>query len=155
MYYTFGIAITSTFFRQSCGTIGILALAILDPIAAFAGSIFEHMIPEARMKNGKSIVGFAISTNFTAAFLGLVIHQASQTSLQLNDQIAFAVLVAFVGAGIEVMIPSPQVVIGPKRFPFGIDDNMVIPVVSAFAAQWFLRTLPNRLILSRLLIWGL
>lgn len=152
-YYTFGITIASTCFPRACGTLGILSLACLDPVAAFAGTFFQPLFPKLRLRHGKSVGGLLCACICSALFLFLVVMQASHSSLNSGDAWMIAVILAWVGSLSEFLTPSPQLIFGSPQFPLGLDDNAVIPIMCAAAARWLLRTTYHNIELSPLLLF--
>lgn len=151
-YYTFGVTVASTCFPRPCATLAILALASLDPVAAFAGSFFQSSLPSLRLRHGKSIAGLLCASLACASFLFVIIAQAAYSTLKSPDVWMVAVIIASVGSLVEFCTPSPQIVIGTPRFPLAIDDNALIPIVCAVAARWVLRVTYNTVELSPLLL---
>lgn len=147
-YYLFGVFIASTLFPRASGTIGILTLASLDPIAALAGSFFQKSLPSLRLSHGKSLAGMLCGCATGAGVIFYVVERSPVSSLKLSEAWMFAVLVAWAGALTEFGIPSPQVVVGPRTFPVGIDDNAIIPIVCAVTARFILRHTYHKLELA-------
>lgn len=138
LYFLFGIFITSMLFNRTPAIIGIMCLSSLDPIAALAGSLLSGDISWVRLKNGKSIAGFTFGA-FTAIFVIFTLFaQAVDSTQSPADAFATAVLVGTTGALVELATPTPRVILGPKLLPIGIDDNALIPIVSAAMCQWVL-----------------
>lgn len=152
-YYMFGVAFTSIVFPRPCATIGILSLASLDPIAALFGSLFEPLVPEARMRHGKSIAGFLFATAVAISLISLVFHQSPASPLSSTEKFSNAVIIGWAGALTEFLIPSPQIILGTVSFPLGIDDNAIIPIVSAATCTWLLAGEAARVYLSPLLLF--
>lgn len=153
-YYLFGVAVVSLLFSTTSACIAILCLASLDPIAALMGSAFEPHLPQARMRNGKSIAGFLFSATTAILLATLVLTQATDTDMPSADMYMIGFFVGFAGAVTELLIPSPQYLIGGSKFPLGIDDNAIIPVVSAAVCELLLQTTRQTVVLSPLLLWN-
>lgn len=130
-YYTAGVAVTTLVFPKTAATIGILCLALLDPVAALFGSLLQKALPSARMRNGKSAAGFCFSAVAAVVIVATLLLHAQYSTLEGWDVAAIAGLVGVAGALTEAAIPSPQLVFGPATFPVGLDDNAIIPFVSA------------------------
>lgn len=153
-YYLFGIVITSLLFNQTSATVGMMCLASLDPIAALAGSLFPQDMQWVRLKNGKSIAGFTFSA-FTGILVTFVMFAQADFSTQSpSDAFATAVLIGASGAAVELATPTPRVIFGPKLFPIGVDDNALIPVVSAAVCQWVLKFSSRHVNLAPFLFFG-
>lgn len=151
-YYLFGVFVSSTLFPRTSGTIGILTLASLDPVAALAGSFFQKTLPSLRLSHGKSLAGMLCGCATATVVLFYVVTSSSASSLKSSDAWMLAVLVAWAGALTEFGIPSPQVVVGPRNFPVGIDDNAFIPIVCAFTSRYILRHTYHKLDLTPTLL---
>lgn len=151
-YYTFGVTVASTCFPRPCGTLAILALASLDPIAALAGTYFQPTLPSLRLRHGKSVAGLLCASLASALFLFVVVRQAVYSSMNSSDVWTVAVILSCVGALAEFSTPSPQLILGTDSFPLGIDDNAVIPIVCAATARWLLRVTYHNIELSPLLL---
>lgn len=151
-YYSAGVALTSIFYPRDIATLAILTLAVVDPLAAFAGTYFEPMLPGLRLRHGKSITGFIVSALFTAIVIFAVVSNAISSSLTHADAWMLSVLVAFVAASAEFMIPSPRPTFPSVKFPIGLDDNLIIPLLCAFAIDAILRLTYHSFTLSPLLL---
>lgn len=147
LYYVFGVCMTVTLFPRSSASLGIIALACLDPMAAFGGTLFTPHLPALRLSHGKSLAGLVTAASAASLVLYTVIRHAdvATSSLKDNDAAMLAILIAWAGALTEFAIPSPQVIVGTPAFPLGIDDNAIIPIVSAAVAKVVLRTTQHRL----------
>lgn len=149
----FGMFVASSLFSKPAATVGILCLACLDPVAAFAGSLAEREMPWARLKNGKSVVGFVFAACAGITVAATTLAQAPASSMSSKYAIAAGVLVGWAGATAELMVPTPRVVIGPKRIPITIDDNAIIPIVSAAVCDALLNLDYHHVQLSPILFW--
>ncbi|KAA8496411.1 CTP-dependent diacylglycerol kinase 1 [Porphyridium purpureum] len=134
-YYMFGCATAAALVSKPAAILGILLLAALDPIAALFGT-FTKSQTWARLKNGKSVLGFFFA--FLVA-LNLVFRCAMRSPDGLGmDALVFlklACTIASCGALTELIVPSPQLTLPYAQFPLGIDDNFLIPVVAACVAE--------------------
>lgn len=151
-YYLAGVALTSIFYPRDSGTLAILTLAVVDPLAAFAGTYFEPVLPGLRLRHGKSLSGFVVSALGTTTVLFLVVVNAISSSLSYTDAWMLSVLVASVAASAEFMIPSPRPTFPSLKFPIGLDDNLIIPVLCAAAIDTILRLTYHTIKLSPLLL---
>lgn len=152
-YYTLGILLTALLFPTTPACLGMLSLASVDPIAAAAATFFTPSLPSLRMRHGKSLAGTICAILPASLLLFLILTKADPSSLLPPDVFMLAVLIAVTGAMTEFVVPSPQLIFGTKRFPIGLDDNALIPVVCAVVAKWILGVTYNKLELSPLLIW--
>ena len=106
-----GIIISSLIFEESCYTIGILSLAFGDGLASLSGKLFGRVhIP---FTEGKTVAG-SLSC-FFAIFC---------SSYLVCKNVFESVVLAIVGMAIEV-------------FPLRDFDNILIPVLISFVAQFF------------------
>ncbi|MGI5173898.1 phosphatidate cytidylyltransferase [Treponema sp. OMZ 840] len=106
-----GILITEILFDAKAAAVGIYALAFGDGLASLAGKMFGiTVIPHTA---GKTVIGSL--TCFTAIFL---------SSWAVSGSTFAALIIAVCGMAIE-LIPL-------KDF-----DNLIIPIVSAFIAQFY------------------
>lgn len=153
MYYTAGVAIVSILFSKTSASIGIMCLACLDPIAALIGSLMQPHLPEARLRNGKSIAGFVFANTTAILVVTLILSQAIQTTMVTTHMFMASVLIAWAGALTELVIPSPQIILGNTSFPIGIDDNVFIPIVCAAVCELVLWLTMDTVILSPILFW--
>lgn len=151
-YYLAGVALTSIFYPRDSGTLAILTLAVVDPLAAFAGTYFEPMLPGLRLRHGKSLTGFVVSALCTTIVLFTVVSNAVSSSLSYTDAWMLSVLVASVAASAEFMIPSPRPTFPSLKFPIGLDDNLIIPLLCAAATDSILRLTYHSFTLSPLLL---
>eukprot|EP00184_Porphyridium_aerugineum_P002443 CAMPEP_0184700386 /NCGR_PEP_ID=MMETSP0313-20130426/12870_1 /TAXON_ID=2792 /ORGANISM="Porphyridium aerugineum, Strain SAG 1380-2" /LENGTH=285 /DNA_ID=CAMNT_0027160033 /DNA_START=183 /DNA_END=1040 /DNA_ORIENTATION=- len=147
-YYLSGCAVAATICSKHAAVIGILLLSLLDPVAAFFGTLLSKYSPNmswTKMKHGKSIVGgfaaFVIALILMMR-IALVAPVAANSSLAqiltANQGMSYfktAVAVAAVGALTELGIPSPQITLPYQKFPLGIDDNFWIPIAVALAVD--------------------
>lgn len=154
-YYMFGMFVASSLFSTTASTLGILCLACLDPVAAFAGSLAERDMPWARFKNGKSFVGFVFAACTGIAVCALTLSQAVTSTMSRRDALATGVLIGWTGALAELIVPTPRRVIGPKGFPITIDDNAIIPVVAAAICDALMGLDYHHVQLSPILFWNL
>lgn len=152
LYYTLGVTLVSHLFSRTAATLAILALATLDPIAALLATLLTPKLPPAtRIRTGKSIAGFVFAAFAGVLVVGIALGNAVHTSLEWEEGWAVAVLVGGAGATAELLVPTPRPVWGGKRFPIGLDDNVVIPVVCAIVVDVLLGVSMHRVELAPLL----
>lgn len=151
-YYMFGVFITTFTFSRTATTVGIMCLACLDPIAALTGSLFEPLLPTARMRNGKSIIGFLFSA-VTAILVVTIVFSQAEGAGESAELFMVAVFVGWAGALTESFITTPQLLIGPPTFPVGIDDNAFIPFISAAVCEVILHLIKREPVLAPLILW--
>lgn len=152
-YFMLGMLLASSLFSTAAATVGILCLACLDPVAAMAGTLADADMPAARLRNGKSLAGFVCAAAAGGAVAAVTLAQAAATSMSQGYAVAVGVLVGWAGATAELMVPSPRVLVGPKRVPFTIDDNAIIPVVAAGVCDALLSIDYHHVQLSPILFW--
>lgn len=152
-YYVFGVALSSALFSTTAACIGILCLACLDPIAALIGSAFDPYLPEARLRNGKSIAGFVFAATVAVPVVFTAFYYSMWTTMTFNESLHVSILVGLAGALTELIVPSPQLILGWKHFPLGIDDNLFIPLISGAVCEFLLRSRLHDLVLSPYLLW--
>lgn len=152
-YYTFGVSFVSTVFPRTSSTLAILLLASLDPVAAFAGSLFQSSFPSLRLSHGKSLAGLVCSCAVATAVSFCALTASPMSSLHPPQAYLFSVLVATAGAVTEFLIPSPQFILGPQEFPIAIDDNAVIPIVTAAVTTFLFDATWHKVELSPLLLF--
>lgn len=152
-YYMLGMLLASSLFSTPAATVGILCLACLDPVAAMAGTMADQDMPRARLTNGKSLAGFVFAACVGAAVSAVTLAQAAASSMSQEYAVAVGVLAGFAGASAELMVPTPRVLVGPKRVPITIDDNALIPVVAACVCEVLLSMEYHQVQLSPILFW--
>lgn len=69
---------------------------------------------------------------------------------------ALVLVPAAMGAVVELMVPSPQMCLPFKYFPLGIDDNLVLPLLTSLACHcaWLAAGSPPIPLLRRFIIFG-
>lgn len=152
MYYVFGIVCASSLFSRTATSVGIMCLASLDPVAALSGSKLHQDSFYPRFRNGKSLVGFMFSAIAGTAVCFVLFSKAGATNQTGRDMLAMSILIGCGGAFAEFLTPTPRVVLGPKKFPLGIDDNAIIPVVCSAMCDGLLKISRGRVTLSSLLL---
>jgi diacylglycerol kinase (CTP) len=115
VYYILACLIVDYFFPRDIAVLSILYLAVGDPIASLAGVLLSSK-ETVRIFPGKSLPGMVAS--FIACFACTVIYFHLQ-----GVNVSQPITVCFLG-GLSGMFA--------EAWPFPIDDNFSIPVVSAF-----------------------
>ncbi|CAN8070294.1 unnamed protein product [Agarophyton chilense] len=152
LYYTLGVALVASYSRVTAACVAILSLAVADPVAALVGVAFEPALPEARLRNGKSVAGFIFGA-FAAIFTAFtVLTCAVRSTMDLREALLVAVPVGISAAITELLIPSPQLTLPFRHVPLGLDDNLFIPLVAAFVCQYLLDSRLHDVHLSPLLL---
>jgi dolichol kinase len=156
-YFFMGVTLTAACFDRNCATLGIAQLALADPSASYFGRATRHVY-WSRIENGlggfgrnKGVLGFLGGALFCFPFNYQVLSIARYYNQQ-NDNIgtqlpggsmaivAASLALGFAGAFADLAVPTPAVVL-PKRVcgvpvpPLHIDDNFVVPIVSAWACE--------------------
>mmetsp|Transcript_4172 Transcript_4172/g.7324 ORF Transcript_4172/g.7324 Transcript_4172/m.7324 type:complete len:258 (-) Transcript_4172:437-1210(-) len=144
-YYISGIALSCACFTAHAAIFGIILLAIIDPIAAVSGVVTRQNQVWAQLKNGKSVIGFVCGILAgTIALLRIVmVAEFGEEKVDSVDILNGCFCIAFCGALIEVMIPSPRLTLASKTFPFALDDNLFIPLITSCVAQVVLTQFPS------------
>lgn len=162
-YFFIGVTVTAALFDRNAATLGICQLALADPSASYFGRATRHVY-WSRIENGlggigrnKGVLGLLGGALFCFPFNYRVLSMAQYVVVVSNDLGAqptaatrlpggkWAVAVAslalgFAGALADLSVPSPAVVLPPKLWgirvpPLHLDDNFVVPLVSAYACQ--------------------
>jgi len=153
-YYISGVAVASLLSEKRAACVGILMLASADPVASLAG-VLTRSHTWARLAHGKSLIGFFFA--FLIALLVILrIALVSTSPFSISSALFLqrASLVALAAAVAEFAVPSPQITLRARKFPLGLDDNFVVPVVAALAAQFVLGPAGlSALRFSKFLLW--
>eukprot|EP00533_Pseudo-nitzschia_delicatissima_P007083 CAMPEP_0116103110 /NCGR_PEP_ID=MMETSP0327-20121206/13710_1 /TAXON_ID=44447 /ORGANISM="Pseudo-nitzschia delicatissima, Strain B596" /LENGTH=402 /DNA_ID=CAMNT_0003595199 /DNA_START=59 /DNA_END=1267 /DNA_ORIENTATION=- len=157
-YYFSGVTLTSYMFPNPCATLGICQLAIADPTASYFGRATRH-IYWSRIGNGffgigrnKGLLGFlggalcCVPLNYRLISLALAKTSATAAAHTIAKPTVLAISLALGAAGAlaDLMVPTPALtlpkkVCGVKVPPFHLDDNIAIPILSAWACGHILR----------------
>jgi dolichol kinase len=157
-YFFTGVTVTAALFDPNAATLGICQLALADPSASYFGRATRHVY-WSRIENGlggigrnKGLLGFLggalVCFPFNYRVLSIakyvVMESSSGTTSRLPGGKPAVVLASlalgFAGALADLAVPSPAVVL-PKRVwgvrvpPLHVDDNFVVPIVSAWACE--------------------
>ena len=151
-YYLSGVTFTSYMFPNPCATLGILQLAVADPTASAFGRATRH-IYWSRIGNGlfgigrnKGILGFlggaicCVPMNYRLISLALAKKSAGVVAETIGKKTVPLISLALGAAGAlaDLMVPTPALTL-PKKVcgvpvpPFHVDDNVAIPILSAWA----------------------
>mmetsp|Transcript_13455 Transcript_13455/g.27849 ORF Transcript_13455/g.27849 Transcript_13455/m.27849 type:complete len:403 (+) Transcript_13455:15-1223(+) len=157
-YYFSGVTLTSYMFPNPCATLGICQLAIADPTASYFGRATRH-IYWSRIGNGffgigrnKGLLGFlggalcCVPLNYRLISLALAKKSATAAAHTIAKPTVLAISLALGAAGAlaDLMVPTPALTL-PKKVcgvnvpPFHLDDNIAIPILSAWACGYILR----------------
>jgi len=163
-YYLLGVTSTVLLFHPTIAVIGILALAIGDPAASFVGVATRKFLPDGglaarvvtmRLLHGKSLAG-TLGFFFCTSALSYFVLAAAGATLTAPLALALILAPALMGAIVELVVPSPNLVLPFKSFPLGLDDNFMLPVMSSLGAHiaWKLLGSPLLPVLRPFVYWG-
>lgn len=155
LYYTLGVALSTLLYSPTAACLAILCLALLDPLAALVGVAAQPHLPELRLRNGKSVAGFIVAAFSAILIVFTALCCSEWSTLAIADAFNVAVVVAVVAAFTELLVPSPQLILGAKSFPIGIDDNLFIPLVAGAVCDALLTLRQHQVQLSPLLLYKL
>ena len=160
-YFFLGVTVTAAAFDRNCATLGMAQLALADPSASYFGRATRHVY-WSRIENGlggfgrnKGVLGFLGGALFCFPFNYQVLSLARYNYKQKNGDnertpqqlpggttaiVAASLALGFAGAFADLAVPTPAVVLPKKVWgipvpPLHIDDNFVVPIVSAWACQ--------------------
>lgn len=122
--YLGSISIVLFFFPPNVAILSILFLAFGDPFASFCGIFFKQHPVNYRFTNGKSLFGLfgaGLACLAVTLIMGLIVFKWS---------IALSYAVGSIGGLIVGLVETFQ----PKEY----NDNLIIPIVSAFSIQTLL-----------------
>lgn len=161
-YFFTGVTVSAACFDRNCATLGIAQLALADPSASYFGRKTRHVY-WSRIENGlggfgrnKGVLGFLGGALFCFPFNYRVLSIARYflDDASVGSKLPggnFAVVAAslalgFAGAFADLAVPTPAVVLPKKVWgvpvpPLHIDDNFVVPIVSAWACEKVFATL--------------
>jgi dolichol kinase len=159
-YFFTGVTLTSWLFDSTSATLGICQLALADPSASYFGRKTRHVY-WSRIENGffgfgrnKGVLGFLGGALFCFPFNFRILQMAVKHSGSGASTIkatmpvlaAASILLGLAGAFADLAVPTPALVL-PKKIigirvpPFHLDDNMVVPIFSAYACQEIFKAL--------------
>ncbi|GJD12239.1 hypothetical protein Gasu2_63410 [Galdieria sulphuraria] len=141
-YYLAGILFASYFESPIVFEVAVIHLAIGDPVAAVCGLL---LFPNSRkrwiLKSGKNVSGllacWLICTLSTLCYLYWQGMRGWSIGL-------IAILSSFLSALVESWTPTPQYIISPfpSLFPIGLDDNLLLPLITSLVVHMMLLYLP-------------
>jgi len=141
-YYVFGVVLVTALFPPAFAVLGIMQLAVGDPAASLCGRAAAAMKPKdsklrVRLLQGKSVagtLGCAVAcTAVNMALLTLATFPGPSPPSPWR-LLAASGLSGLIVSLVELLIPSPQLVLPFRRFPLGLDDNAVLPLAGSAAA---------------------
>jgi len=126
-YYLAGVLYASCYFDSVVFDLVVIHLAIGDPIAAIFGICFGNP-RKKRWKNGKNMAGF-LACWWICMWSTLCYLYWKQGKLCF----VISIVSSFVSALVESCTPTPQYILSPfpTLFPFGLDDNLLIPLITS------------------------
>lgn len=147
-YFFTGVTLTAYLYPGTAATLGIAQLALADPSASYFGRQTRHVY-WSRIENGlggigrnKGWLGFLGGALFCVPFNYCVLRRAMmEHTAQIwgaKAIMSVSLLLGLAGALADLAVPTPALVL-PKKIlgvrvpPFHVDDNMVVPIFSAFA----------------------
>ncbi|GKY90761.1 hypothetical protein MPSEU_000049000 [Mayamaea pseudoterrestris] len=147
-YFFTGVTLTAYLFPGTPATLGMAQLALADPSASYFGRRTRHVY-WSRIENGlggvgrnKGWLGFLGGALFCFPFNYYVLSKAAQRCatrvISVNAVVGVSLLLGLAGALADLAVPTPALTL-PKKVlgvpvpPFHVDDNMVVPIFSAFA----------------------
>lgn len=160
VYYFMGVVITAALFPRDVASMAIFQLALADPSASYFGRQTRHVY-WSRIENGffgigrnKGLLGFLGGALFCFPFNFLALSKATYFGKTTVDGVSKVVPVAvpggrqaiaiasialgLAGAFADLCVPTPALTM-PKKIcgvgmpPFHVDDNIVVPIFSAYA----------------------
>ncbi|CAM9802681.1 unnamed protein product [Ectocarpus fasciculatus] len=138
MYCLAGLGITSTMFPKHIALLGMLQLALGDPVAALCGHA-TRSVGWSRVGTGKGLLGaLGCAAALTLANSFVLVKATFESSgappPPLRRIVLAGGMIATWAAAVEVSVPSPQKTLPCEGFPLAFDDNAVLPVLSALGA---------------------
>jgi len=171
-YYFLGIGLTSYLFSPTAAGLGICQLALADPSASYFGRMTRD-VHWSRISDGlyglgrnKGFLGFAGGALFCLPFNYYIISIANYQLGEIlpggtRNIITASLALGVAGAFADLLVPTPPFTL-PKRLfgltlpPFHIDDNLLVPIVSAYACTKLFHALSwssNKLILAKYILF--
>jgi dolichol kinase len=151
-YFFTGVTVTAALFDRTAATLGIAQLALADPSASYFGRQTRH-IYWSRIENGlggfgrnKGLLGFLGGALFCVPFNYRVLSIAKFATGVVVPQktlLTAALALGLAGAFADLAVPTPALTL-PKKIcgikvpPLHLDDNFVVPIVSAYACTQIL-----------------
>lgn len=142
MYCLAGLGLTSAVFPKHIALLGMLQLALGDPMAALFGHA-TRSVRWSRLKSGKGMLGALGCAVVMTAANSVVLAKAAfdGTTPPLRKLVQAALMMASWTAVVEMSVPSPQKTLRCESFPLAFDDNAVLPVLGALGAAVVFRVL--------------
>ncbi|CAM9293821.1 unnamed protein product [Chrysoparadoxa australica] len=135
MYCLFGVAVSAQLFPKHIAILGMLQLAIGDPLAAFFGHA-SRKLTWARIYSNKSILG---TLAFAACMTGA--NYALLSSFSCDEPLVAGLLIAAFASLVELLVPSPRLTLPWKSLPLALDDNAALPILASLGAALVFSTL--------------
>jgi len=174
LYYSAGVLLNTYLYSKPCATLGIIQLAIADPMASYFGRATRHVY-WSRINNGflgglgrnKGILGFlggalaCVPLNYRIVWVATRQFTIGGVPKIVPNSTVFVISVALglAGAFADLIVPTPALELPEKIYgvtvpPFHLDDNLIVPVVSGGACIYILQMagLPVDLALAKYLI---
>ncbi|CAM9274263.1 unnamed protein product [Ectocarpus sp. 12 AP-2014] len=142
MYCLAGLGITSAMFPKHIALLGMLQLALGDPVAALCGHA-TRSVGWSRVGTGKGLLGaLGCATALTLANSFVLAKATFGSGAPTLRRIVLAGgMIAAWAAAVEVSVPSPQKTLPFEGFPLAFDDNAALPVLGAMGAAVVFRVL--------------
>ncbi|CAM9514480.1 unnamed protein product [Ectocarpus sp. 6 AP-2014] len=142
MYCLAGLGITSAMFPKHIALLGMLQLALGDPVAALCGHA-TRSVGWSRVGTGKGLLGaLGCATALTLANSFVLAKARFESGAPTLRRIVLAGgMIAAWAAAVEVSVPSPQKTLPCEGFPLAFDDNAALPVLGAMGAAVVFRVL--------------
>ena len=147
-YFFTGVTLTAYLYPGTAASLGIAQLALADPSASYFGRQTRHVY-WSRIENGlggigrnKGWLGFLGGALFCFPFnyhvLSRAAKECSTMVIGTKAVVGVSLLLGLAGALADLAVPTPALtlpkkILGVKVPPFHVDDNMVVPIFSAFA----------------------
>lgn len=176
-YFFLGVTVTAALFDKPAACLGICQLALADPSASYFGRHTRH-IYWSRIENGlggfgrnKGVLGFLGGAFFCVPFnyrvlslakFGASVAAGAATPVVVTQTalLTASFALGLAGAFADLAVPTPALtlpkkILGVRVPPFHLDDNFVVPIVSAYAATkiFALSGWPANLQLARFMIF--
>lgn len=143
-YCLAGLGITSALFPKHIALLGMLQLALGDPVAALFGHA-TRSLGWSRVRSGKGLLGAlgcaVVLTVANSVVLTKATFDQGLPSPTLGRIVLAAGMIAAWTGLVEVSVPSPQKTLPCEGFPLAFDDNAVLPVLGALGASAVFRAL--------------